>query len=104
MADAGVPFSFGGPALSLKMVLPSVIEYYPPDYDLYSFQEYSMGFSTRGCPRKCEFCIVPEKEGMIKVWQHPKEFHDTRFKTCAKNLQGLKFLLLFKGTQFDNIH
>jgi len=36
-----------------------------PDYDLYGI-DYSMGFLTRGCPRKCKWCIVPDKEGGIR--------------------------------------
>ena len=26
-----------------------------------------MGFTTRGCIRNCSFCVVPQKEGKIKV-------------------------------------
>ena len=62
--------------------LPSHIEFIKPDYDLYSFQEYSMGFTSRGCPRGCPWCIVHKKEGKFKRWQHIKEFHDFRFKSC----------------------
>lgn len=72
---------FGGPGWNLKNFLPPSIEKIKPDYDLYP-SEYSQGFTTRGCIRHCPFCIVPEKEGKIQVWQHPEEFHDDRFKTC----------------------
>jgi len=27
----------------------------------------NLGFTTRGCIRQCEFCVVPEKEGGIRV-------------------------------------
>jgi hypothetical protein len=30
---------------------------------------------------KCGFCIVPEKEGKIRIAQHPREFSDPRFDT-----------------------
>jgi len=73
---------FGGSGLTLDFILPDEIEYLKPDYDLYPFQEYSMGFTSRGCPRKCEFCIVHEKEGKFRRAQHIKEFHDFRFKSC----------------------
>jgi len=36
-----------------------------PDYGLYDM-DYSVGFLTRGCPNKCEWCIVPDKEGDIR--------------------------------------
>jgi hypothetical protein len=73
-------FKIGGPGYDLKTLLPDEIEYLKPDYDLYPEQCYSMGFTTRGCIRKCYFCIVPQKEGPLTRWQHPKEFHDSRFK------------------------
>jgi hypothetical protein len=76
----------GGPGWDLSKRLPDEIEFFKPDYDLYP-SEYSLGFTTRGCIRKCPFCIVPEKEGKIQRWQHIKEFHDSRFDTviCLDN-------------------
>lgn len=50
-----------------------------PDYDLYPECDYSMGFTTRGCIRECDFCVVPKKEGKLCRWQHPKNFHNTEF-------------------------
>ena len=80
--DAKGEISFGGPGLSLDFVLPVEIENLKPDYDLYPFQEYSMGFTSRGCIRKCDFCIVHKKEGKFHRVQHIKEFHDFRYKSC----------------------
>lgn len=40
---------------------------------------YSMGFTTRGCIRKCDFCIVPEKEGKLERWQPVWDFVDDQF-------------------------
>ena len=71
----------GGSGNDLKLALPDEIEFIKPDYTLYPDQSYSMGFTTRGCIRNCHFCIVPEKEGNLKIWQHPSEFHDWRFDT-----------------------
>jgi hypothetical protein len=47
----------GGSGYSLTKTLPEDIERVLPRINL--------GFTTRGCIRKCEFCIVPEKEGKI---------------------------------------
>jgi hypothetical protein len=71
----------GGSGIDLKKTLPQEIELIKPDYDLYP-STYSQGYTTRGCIRKCEFCIVPEKEGKIRAVQHPSEFADGRFDTC----------------------
>ncbi len=49
----------GGSGYDLKMVLPPEIEAVKPKINL--------GFTTRGCIRKCKFCIVPEKEGPIRA-------------------------------------
>ena len=56
----------GGSGIDLKKELPPQIEHLKPDYDLYP-STYSQDYTSRGCVRKCEFCIVPEKEGMIKI-------------------------------------
>ncbi len=65
--------------------LPEEMQKIKPDYQLYTRDRpdlwYSLGFTTRGCIRKCDFCIVPQKEGKIHRWQHISEFHDDRFKT-----------------------
>ena len=74
-------FNIGGCGYSLDNKLPDYIEYIKPDYDLYP-STYSQGYTTRGCIRKCDFCIVPEKEGKIKEVQHPEEFHAGEFDTC----------------------
>jgi len=74
-----VPIVYGGSGYDLNSALPKHIEFIKPDYDLYP-SRYSQGFTTRGCNRDCYFCIVPKKEGSFKVRQHPKEFHDPRFK------------------------
>ena len=50
-----------------SIVLPDEIEHIYPDYELYNCN-YAMGFTTRGCIRKCPFCIVKDKEECIKVY------------------------------------
>lgn len=53
--------------------LPPEVEHQCPDYSLYGL-EYSMGFTSRGCSRKCDFCIVPDKEGGIVEHSPLSEF------------------------------
>lgn len=55
--------------------LPQEIDDAMPDYSIYPSVEHSIGFITRGCIRKCPWCIVPRKEGMIcpyREWQDIK--------------------------------
>lgn len=80
--------------------LPDEIEHHMPDYHLYDewvgeqikkgkkrnefkeFLDYSIGFMTRGCFRKCPFCVNQKYD---RVFEHSqlKEFYDpTRKKIC----------------------
>jgi len=56
----------GGTGYDITAVLPDYIEACFPDYSLYNLS-HSMGFLTRGCPRKCPWCFVPAKEGEIRA-------------------------------------
>jgi hypothetical protein len=49
----------GGTGYDIHKVLPPEIENIKP--------RINWGFTTRGCIRKCPFCFVPEKEGMIRI-------------------------------------
>lgn len=60
----GVPSDIGGSGVSLVTKLPERIESLAPDYSLYK-DDRAVGFVQRGCIRKCEFCIVPQKEGRL---------------------------------------
>jgi len=55
----------GGTGYGLGKCLPDEIEHIYPDYALYSelTRDTAYGFLTRGCPRRCSFCLVSEKEG-----------------------------------------
>ena len=91
--------------------LPDEIEHHFPDYSLYDdwidseikkeqeakgdsfkkdqfmrqfreYKEYSIGFLTRGCFRKCKFC-VNQKYNHVFIHSPLQEFHDTnRPKIC----------------------
>jgi len=68
---------YGGTGNDIKKRLNDNIEHSCPDYELYGL-DHSLGFLTRGCPNKCSWCIVPEKEGKIKAHADIDEFlrHD----------------------------
>jgi hypothetical protein len=49
----------GGTGYDLKTKLPPEVDVIKP--------HLNYGFTTRGCIRKCSFCVVPEKEGNIYI-------------------------------------
>jgi hypothetical protein len=57
----------GGTGYGLTSCLPDEAEATFPDYGLYPWWDAAIGFTTRGCIRHCPFCVVPEKEGAIRV-------------------------------------
>lgn len=56
----------GGTGVSIASELPSEVMTSELDYSIYPSNNTSFGFITRGCDRKCYFCVVPEKEGRIR--------------------------------------
>ena len=63
----------GGSGYDYKIKLPDDVEHIMPAYNLWDI-DYSMGFTSRGCIRNCDFCIVPKKEGNIKFNAPISEF------------------------------
>ncbi len=49
----------GGTGFDLTTILPVEIEEIKP--------RLNFGFTTRGCPNNCPFCVVPRKEGGISI-------------------------------------
>lgn len=82
----------GGSGYDYSIKLPQEIENSDLDYSLYPKCDYSIVFTTRGCIRKCPFCIVPKKEGLI---------HSVKFPNLNKNSKYIKILdnnfFAFKG-------
>lgn len=58
----------GGTGFDLTTNLPPEIENMKP--------KINIGFTTRGCIRKCPFCVVPQKEGKIRVTGNIYDFWD----------------------------
>ena len=63
----------GGTGSEDMVELDDETEHLCPDYGLYGL-DYSVGFLTRGCPRKCDWCFVPKKEGPIRPHADIEEF------------------------------
>lgn len=90
-------FDVGGVAYDMNKDLPECVEHLMPDYSLYDgrcgdgsgqlkFGEiltypfnHSIGFTSRGCIRECEFCRVPEKEGKLRAVANIYEFYNKQY-------------------------
>ena len=56
----------GGTGYDITSKLPDEIENSKlMDYSIYPMHNYSIQFLSRGCIRKCQFCLVRDKEGYI---------------------------------------
>lgn len=81
------PIVWGGTGVrvesDLSEIEPIDWEDVAPDYVLYPGEDRSIGFTQRGCRKRCGFCVVPKKEGRPKavrsireIWRgapHPKK-------------------------------
>ncbi len=83
----------GGSGYNFNSLLNDEIEHIMPNYSLYNIKNRAYGFLTRGCPNKCSWCIVPEKEGTIKSNADITEFWD-----------GQKEVLLLDNNVLANEH
>lgn len=65
----------GGTGYDITSHLPLEAEKIIPDYSLYPYidNKTAYGFLTRGCIRKCPWCVVPKKEGKIYQYQDVDE-------------------------------
>jgi len=70
----GIEVINGGTGYDIKGKLPKGIDCLCPDYSLYPSMKCSTGFLTRGCPNKCSWCFVPEKEGDIHPYMDINDF------------------------------
>ena len=76
----GCQVEMGGTGISLTKNLPSNVENMFPDYDLYPNLNYSLGYFSRGCIRRCPFCFIHQKEGYIKAVADLKDFWHPKHK------------------------
>lgn len=56
----------GGSGVDINVELPPEVDTCFPDYSLYQWRQYAVGFLSRGCNARCPFCLVPEKEGRLR--------------------------------------
>lgn len=77
----------GGTGYGIYENLPDEIDRMFPDYSIYPDCDYAIGFLTRGCPNKCPWCYVPQKEGEIKPYRTWQEIvrKDTNKLTLMDN-------------------
>lgn len=61
------------------VVLPQEVDDAQPDYSMYPLVDYAVGFLSRGCIRRCPWCVVPKKEGALR-----------QYRDCEQVAQGRK--------------
>lgn len=60
---------YGGTGYGVMDELDPEVDEMFPDYSIYPDCHHAIGFLTRGCIRKCPWCIVPRKEGQIRPYR-----------------------------------
>ena len=93
----------GGTGYGIYDELPQEIDDMFPDYSIYPNVDYAIGFLTRGCIRKCPWCVVPKKEGKIRpyrTWQEIKRpdsrdivFMDNNVLACPHGVEQMKDMI-----------
>ena len=92
-------------------VLPEV-DYCVPDYSLFPKLEESMLFTTRGCPHKCQYCIVKTIEPdyyELKGWEQSIDqlkprivvLDNNLLKASKEHIKKVIDTLANTGKQFD---
>ena len=102
----------GGTGYDIHSSLPEEIDMMQPDYSIYPQvdRETAYGFLTRGCPNKCPWCVVPEKEGNVKPYMDVEEIAidgrtrlilmDNNILACGYGLQQIEKIIR-KGYKVD---
>jgi hypothetical protein len=97
---------FGGTGVDVTTVLPSYVEATDLDYSIYPDNDTAYGFISRGCNRKCYFCVVPAKEGKVRQVETDLEkiiggfkrvkFMDNNFLQMSNHVEILEWLVARK--------
>lgn len=93
----------GGTGYGIYEDLPAEIDEVFPDYSIYPDCKHAVGYLTRGCIRRCPWCVVPRKEGDIKpyrTWQEIKRpdsdkivFMDNNVLACDYGREQLRSMI-----------
>lgn len=123
LKDVFPNIQYGGTGWDLITVLPNEIEACKPDYELYTAKflyprikgimkkttkmakaqalvDAGIGFTSRGCIRKCSFCVVPEKEGDFRSDTEIRDIINPR----SKNIILLDNNILADPAALDKLH
>ena len=112
----GSKIFMGGSGYNIKEKLPNDIDILVPDYELYN-KDYSIGYTSRGCVKDCNFCIVREKEGNLKEIDFKKDIKhikylilDNNFLANKNHIEKLKYFIdnnikvsFTQGLDFDYV-
>lgn len=69
LPDDAVRGGTGYRDIPMNQELPQEIDSMYPDYSIYSGCDYAIGYLTRGCPNRCRWCVVPQKEGQTRPYR-----------------------------------
>lgn len=93
----------GGTGYGEYAELPPAVDDAFPGYSIYPSVNYAIGFLTRGCIRKCPWCVVPKKEGDIRpyrAWQEIKRpdsrdivFMDNNVLACDYGVEQMASMI-----------
>lgn len=93
----------GGTGYGIYEDLPEEIDAMFPDYSIYPDCKHAIGFLTRGCIRRCPWCVVPRKEGAIRpyrTWREIKRqdsrdivFMDNNVLACSHGIEQIQKMI-----------
>lgn len=84
--DLFIADEYGGPAFIENKNLRKDIDSTFPDYELYPFMDFSLGYTFRPCFRKCSFCVVSDISEHDYLHHSIWNFHNSDFtKICLLN-------------------
>lgn len=78
---------------TIHVGLDETVDQMPLDYSLYPNIDYSIIWTTRGCVRNCEFCMVPKIEGKlhyIENWERYVNVQKPRIQAIDNNFTAAK--------------